>query len=233
MHQPAIRQQRRHSIARQGFVLLAILAMFSATAQTANADHIKGYYPNQGFLWMSSGEAFIGTVDVSSNHCGTWEASAWASVKSTTQGQTYMGSGRWPNGLNMNTTRCDGLQDNTIDIQIFYKDQSYFAGGIGGRNNSYLRSANYCSYWGQGYPCGVYAQVEINNQKFFGASTAYKTRELMHETGHSNNFSGSPHHCNSDSINNDGTSGCNSARWYEVTGYLETDRIGINHTYVP
>jgi len=50
----------------------------------------------------------------------------------------------------------------------------------------------------------------------------------MHETGHS---LGLAHHCNSDSIMNDGTSGCNGGAFTNITGYQQTDLDGIHNVY--
>jgi len=83
--------------------------------------------------------------------------------------------------------------------------------------------------WYSGYsPCGVRPQVQLNQQKFFGNSFAYETREVMHETGHS---FGLNHHCNGDSIMNNGASDCNYGSWLIPQHYYSTDRVGINNVY--
>ena len=70
--------------------------------------------------------------------------------------------------------------------------------------------------------------MHLNKPKFLNTSNQGRRRLLMHETGHSQ---GLDHHCTSDAIMNDGTSGCNGGRWLEVTGYLATDRQGIVNVY--
>lgn len=210
--------------------MLALLIVAQPTG--ADASHRKGTFPDQGLLWMSGWEGYSGNIWVSSNSCNQGELDAFAAAKSSTTGTSEMS--RWRNGMNMTQHRCDGVFDYASDIQIVYKDQSYFRQSdgsyIGGRNVDLAKDPNVCSYWGKPYPCGQRPQVQINQQKYYGASATYRKREILHETGHSHGLS---HHCSGNSIMNDGSSSCNSGKFTSLSPmvYYATDRTGISSTY--
>jgi len=210
-------------------LLCLVLAFIFTTASIAIADHphyVTGYtYPNNGFLWMSVDTSYDGHIYVSSNNCNSSETDAYDNVENSTIGTSEMS--RWSTtGLDMDTWRCDGVRDTSTDIVIDYYDRTVSGGW--GINYSYMSPSSYCQAWNETYPCGTYATVYIDINDWNAINATNRERLIMHETGHSN---GLAHHCNSDSIMNDGTSSCNSGTWTAVMDYLSTDREGIDDIY--
>lgn len=98
-------------------------------------------------------------------------------------------------------------------------------------NYSTLAPKSWCDIWGKNYPCGYHPSLVKLNKKRFGDSNYsdhYRRRLIMHETGHS---LGLALHCSSDSIMNDGTSGCNGGAWTNINGYQGTDHDGIRDIF--
>lgn len=226
--------------ARRGLItaclVTAVFGVLLANPDLAAANHIKGAYPNQGFLWMSKDKNYSGAVWATSTRCNQSESDAWELVRSSTVNKVEMR--RWTNGIQMRTERCDGLFMMNVDFKINYLPQALFRQRsgrfIGGRNIDAPATADFCLFWSvpAGRRCGNRPEVQINQDKFFSnpPPSNYQKRELMHESGHSHGFNGNPHHCNSRSINNDGSSGC-SYDWLNTLSYQSTDRIGINTIY--
>lgn len=130
---------------------------------------------------------------------------------------------------------CDGTVTRYIDIELSYEPASNFVtdsgATYGGYNVSYKASSSWCDLWGKNHPCGSHPSiVHLNRSRFDTTSYSdqYRRRLIMHETGHS---FGLAHHCSSDSIMNDGTSGCNGGAWTNINGYQQTDRDGIINIY--
>jgi hypothetical protein len=225
-------QQWKKLLQRAVLGVALVIGSVAGLTGTASANHHKGTFPNQGLLWTSGYEAYSGIVFISSNHCNPSENNTWTVVQNSTKGQSSMS--RWSSGLLMQADRCDGVYDNWDDMQIVYKDQSYFRQSdgsyIGGRNVDTLAPSSYCAFFSKPYPCGMRPQVQINTNKFFANSATYQVRELLHETGHGNGLS---HHCTSDSIMNDGSSACNGGKFTSLSplAYWATDRAGISATY--
>lgn len=202
-----------------------ILATFLLSVAQASADHDKGNYPYNGFLWMSADTNYDGHIYVSSNNCNSSETDTYDNVENSTIATAEM-SNWYSTGLDMDGWRCDGVRDTSTDIVIDYYDRTVSGGW--GINYSTMAPSSYCQAWNETYPCGTMATVYIDINDWNGINSTNKTRLIMHETGHSN---GLDHHCNSDSIMNDGTAGCNNSTWTAVMDYLSTDRDGINDIY--
>jgi hypothetical protein len=206
---------------------LAVLASLFASG-AAFGNHITGTYGNRGYAWMA--RYYDVETWVTSNYCTTSELNAFQDAINSTAGTSQF-AGKWPSGLRMARQTCNGVVDNTIDIKLDYSDfcVTHACGTFGGENHSTLAPSSWCSYWGNPYPCGSHPSVvHMNKPKFLNTSNEGRRRLIMHETGHSH---GLDEHCSSDSIMNNGTSGCNGGRWLEVNGYLATDRQGIVNVY--
>ncbi|MFT4288237.1 MAG: hypothetical protein QM595_11390 [Nocardioides sp.] len=194
----------------------------------ASADHVYGTYPSRGYIWMA--RTTTAGIWLASTSCNPRELGAYDRVKAST---TF--PNKWPNGIDMHRQNCDGSVNNTTDIKLSYEPASNFiqADGTpyGGWNEHKAATSAWCAYWGVAYPCGTHAAVVHLNQARFGSSNyshEYRERLIMHETGHS---LGLAHHCSSDSIMNDGTSGCHGGRWTQVMSYQVTDKDGIRNVY--
>lgn len=210
--------------------LAVFIILFLPVALTL-ANHYWGNYPNQGILWMSGEKGYNGHVWVTSTHCFLEETSAYVRIKESTTG-TYEMS-RWPNGIQMVPITCDGDIDNnpSIDIKLDYQENYQNDpehGTEGGHNHSTLALPGYCAAWDASYPCGTRSTVHLNKPKWDTKSFTWRERLIMHETGHSHRLD---HHCNSDSIMNDGNKSCNGGKWEQIMAYQPTDRTGINSIY--
>ncbi len=188
----------------------------------ANASHTKGTFPSVGHLWMSVKSGYSGLLYVSSTNCNSAETSAFSKIKTSTTGTTEMSD--WKNGIKMSQYNCSGTWSYNTDIKLSYVSTH----PTPGENFDIKNTSSYCTFWQQTYPCGVRSQIKISLAWWNNASSLSRQRLIMHETGHS---LGLAHHCSADSIMNDGTLGCNSGRWTQITGYQSTDRNGINAVY--
>jgi hypothetical protein len=212
-------------------VALAAIVVGLSSA-TASANHNKGTYGEHGYVWFARYDDNA-IAWISSNRCYPREDGAWERVRSSTVDASYTRA-KWPSGIRLSTQRCDGAVDSTVDIVLEYRDNFETDGehgNYGGHNHSNLASSSWCNTIGASWPCGYHiSRVHLNDTRFgnSGYSNAYKERLLMHETGHS---LGLGHHCESNSIMNDGLSGCNGGAWTSVMTYQATDRQGINQTY--
>ena len=196
--------------------------MIVAPSASVSALHNKGTYPAVGHLWMSASSGYYGLLYNSSNKCNVAETDAYTRIKTSTTGKTEMSE--WKNGIKMTQQNCSGSWNNNIDIKLNYVATH----PTPGENFDIKNTSSYCSYWGQSYPCGVRSQIKINSAWWDKASSLSRQRLIMHETGHS---LGLGHLCSSDSIMNDGTSGCNLGRWTQVMEYKSSDRKSINAVY--
>ena len=130
----------------------------------------------------------------------------------------------WKNGIDMRQHNCSGAWNNSVDIKLNYVTTL----GTPGQNFDIKNTSSYCSYWGQSYPCGTRSEIKIRSSWWDAASSASRQRLIMHETGHS---LGLLDYCGSDSIMNNGDTGCNSARWTSIMEYKSSDRKSINAVY--
>lgn len=207
------------------FLATTIFSMALTPMFAAKADHHKSPFPNSGLLWMSAKKNYAGSVWVTSDNCNSAEIGAYDAIRNSTRYMFEMNRWYWT-GINMSQYRCDGEYSPTADLKITYSNSYSASWGI--NNDGALAAPSFCAFWGVSYPCGVRPTVTMNKPVWNTLSEANRRRLIMHETGHS---LGLNHHCNADSIMNDGTSGCNGGRWGQVTGYLLTDRFGINAIY--
>lgn len=225
----------RKGFAARLMIVVAVLASItlSAVAGTAEANHRKGTYGNHGYQWFARWTDFA-VADVTSDYCNDREIGVYSRIKSSTANKSYM-TARWPSGIRLRratTNGCDGVVTNYIDIKLNY--QSNFStthGNYGGENHSTVGSSSWCAIFSAPHPCGYHISlVHLNKSRFTSSSysNAYRERLIMHETGHS---LGLAHHCTSDAIMNDGSSGCNGGKWTAVMSYQTTDRQGIYNTY--
>ncbi|MEN9922169.1 MAG: Matrixin [Candidatus Parcubacteria bacterium] len=203
-------------------LILFVGVLYCATNAYVQALHNKGTYPSVGHLWMSSSSGYFGVLFNSSTKCSSTETGAYARIKSSTTGTSEMPE--WKNGIDMRQSNCSGAWNNSIDIKLNYVATH----PTPGENFDVKNTSSYCAYWGVSYPCGVRSQVKINQAWWDKASSLSRQRLLMHETGHS---LGLGHLCSSNSIMNDGTSGCNLGQWTQVMSYQSSDRKSINAVY--
>lgn len=130
---------------------------------------------------------------------------------------------------------CTGNATVSVNVKLSYEPSSNFVradgSSYGGYNESFKASASYCAARGVNHPCGSSLSiVHLNHSRFINDAYShhYRRRLIMHETGHS---LGLAHHCSSNAIMNDGTSGCNGGAWTNINGYQATDREGIHSVY--
>jgi hypothetical protein len=212
-------------------IAIPLVSMAFALSADALGNHITGTYGNRGYTWLARYYDMSGGLEwITSNYCTTSELNAIDDIRNSTAGTSQF-AGKWPSGLRMLRNDCNGQVTDFIDISLSYSDfcVTHGCGTFGGENHSTLAPSSWCAIWGAPYPCGSHpSTVHLNKPKFLNTSNQGRRRLIMHETGHSQ---GLDHHCNSDSLMNDGTSGCNGGRWLEVTGYLATDRQGILNVF--
>lgn len=185
-------------------------------------------YPNGGLFKMSLNKTIDrGQIGMSSTRAYDADiVAAYAKVKSSTTGYSEMPSSIWPNGYNMIQNNWTGTWNNYVDIMFTWADRT---GDSVAQNYSYLEPSSWCSFWGQSYPCGNYAIVQIDNTRWANYGTGnLRQRLIEHETGHS---VGMADYCSSDSIMNNGASNCNSGRWTAVMYYQSVDRTNTSAVY--
>lgn len=200
----------------------------------ASANHVLDTYPDRGYGWAARYYDYF-FLDVSSDNCNPAELDAFERVLDSTSSASGDFNDRWPRGINLERASsgpCNGTVSGFTDIKLAYSDfcDTHGCGTFGGENHSTLAPTSYCNTYQAGhYPCGSHpSRVHINHPKYQNTSQLGKARLIMHETGHS---LGLGHHCTSDSIMNDGTSGCNGGAWTSVMVYKVTDRAGILGVY--
>lgn len=236
---------------RISFVVLATAMVSLLPTSPALASNNHGPYgANAGFLELA--RRFNGaTLNVSSSSScpsaqSTAEDGAFTNTRTSTA-QTSEFVGKWPGGLQLTRTRCDGVVNAAIDIKIKYMWNTTWCSAHGGANNCSTAggeehfspsSPNFCNTVtpnhptnGSAYPCGTHpSTVEINGPKWQSKSPQDRIRTLMLETAHSQ---GLQDHCvgAEDSITNSGDPSCNGGRWTEVMAYQPRDRAGIVNVY--
>jgi hypothetical protein len=208
--------------------------VFPVGVTPASANHIYATYGQRGLVWFAAFND-LAIAYVTSDNCNPRELEAYDRVHDTTVNEFPT---RWPGGIRMSRESnhpCDGTVTKNVDIKLSYEPASHFVrddgSSYGGYNESFKATESWCDIWSAHYPCGSHWSVVHLNQSRFGESgysDHYKRRLIMHETGHS---FGLAHHCSSDSIMNDGTSGCNGGAWTNINGYQNTDLDGIRNVY--
>ncbi len=194
------------------------------------AGPVYGHYPSQGIFKMSLNKTTNrGQIGMSSNRYEPELLNAYTKVKTSTTGYSEMPSSVWPTGYNMLQNNWNGQWNMYVDTLIYftYRGPNQSPGQI---YRSLARS-DFCSLWGQSYPCGMRSTVEIDTWRWDGqyaSNPTLKQRLIMHETGHA---IGMLDYCAQDSIMNDGTGGCNGGKWSAVMSYQPTDRTAINSVY--
>ncbi len=213
---------------------LVIPLIITAGMRDAQANHIVDTYRGRGYVWFAAYDDFA-YLDVTSDNCNPNELDAYNRVETTTVGEF---PSRWPSGIRFNREeqhKCDGTVTFNVDIRLSYEPESHFTyedgTHYGGYNFSFDAPASWCDLFNKNYPCGSHPSVaHLNQSRFTDSSYSdhYRRRLIMHETGHS---LGLAHHCNSDSIMNDGGSGCNGGAFTNINGYQPTDIEGVRSIY--
>lgn len=171
---------------------------------------------NRGEIGMSSSRSYDSNF-----------ITAYNSVKNSTTGYSEMPSSVWSNGFNMIQNNWTGTWNQYVDILITFQNRG--ADISSGETFRYIAPSDYCSIWGQSYPCGARPTIVMNTYKWDAPmSDSSKQRLIIHETGHA---VGMMDYCTEDSVMNNGTSTCNGGKWTAVTGYLSTDRSAVNSIY--
>lgn len=219
---------------RVGLSLAAALSLVLLSGPAAYANDISGTYRQEGF-WQPATQANGFSLGVASTHCNADELTAYSSIQSSTQNAGGTFGSRWPSGIRMSRVNCTGSVGASVDIRLVYLPDAAWHDPLGANHTSEAggeehpmpASSAFCSQRGVQYPCGLHpSRVEINDPKYH--SSGYnRSRELMHETGHSQ---GLAHHCADHSIMNDGST-CHVDHWSSVMGYLATDRAGVVAVY--
>ncbi|MFJ9313927.1 M12 family metallo-peptidase [Pimelobacter simplex] len=220
---------------RRWRAVLAALALgvipVATVGAPAEADHIYAPYPSRGYLWFATRHDNA-IAWVTSTDCRPRELEVWDAVKSSTTGDF---PSKWPSGIRFSRSTCNGQVTSNIDVKLSYEPASNFVRSngtsYGGWNENKVAPASWCAVWAVSSPCGTHpAIVHLNVTRFTNAaySHAYRRRLIMHETGHS---LGLNHHCNSNSVMNDGTGSCNGGAFTNISGYQGTDHRGIRNIY--
>lgn len=211
------------------FAFVLLLLPFAYIA-IASATPIYGYYPNQGIFKMSLNKTVDrGQIGMSSTRYDQEILNAYSNVRNSTTGYPEMPSSVWANGYNMQQNNWTGQWNMYVDtlLTFVYRGPSNSPGQI----YRSLAAADFCSIWGQSWPCGMRSTIELDTYRWDGSYVGQpllKQRLVMHETGHA---IGMMDYCSEDSIMNDGTSTCNSERWTAVMEYKSTDRSATNSVY--
>lgn len=216
-----------------------LLSIFSSTLflpiAWASANHFNGEYPNEGILFMSAEQNYSGPIYLVSNNCNNSELGAYTRIASSTINTAEMD--RWVNGIDMRRYSCTPQTqwDNHVNIELVYQ-QNYSSDPMHtdsyGHNHSVLTPSSFCDFWVVEYPCGNISTVHLDKRQWDRQkkNPLWQERLIMHETGHSH---GLDHHCESNSIMNNGLGSCNNGVWTAVMAYQPTDRMGINSIYPP
>jgi hypothetical protein len=218
-------------------MLTTVLVALVSVGPDAYGNHRSGTYPSsRGYHQAAVCCDFYGLY-LASENCNTSELNAYDAIRSSTANKGGTFGSRWPSGIRMSRSpdgnACTGTGSAQTDIRLLYLTATQWSSShstnAGGEFHAQLASASYCGMIQTDYPCGTHNNyIHINKPKWNNTSGAGRVRLLIHETGHGQ---GLAHHCTSDSIMNDGSSGCNGGAWLNVTGYLATDRSGVVTVY--
>ena len=212
--------------------LSAAQAIETAHAKGSYPSH--GYFMIDN--WQSVWYTTPADVWVSSDRCKAEEATLRSKIASQLAGSspefTYSGvrwwkagikfSSYWGGGSTCKTTKIDIYTDIHFDYMTLSEwTASGRSNTYGGDNVSYYTGSSsccpntggkitgsyFCDVYGKSYPCGYHPSiVTINEPRFNGYTSSYRTNFLLHETGHSMGFKD---YCDThNSISRNGTSGC-------------------------
>lgn len=188
-------------------------------ATHANASHVKGTFPNHGFLWLDDLSFYPSQLFVYSDRCKSAEASAWSRVRSGLAAGSPEFKGAWPGGISFYAYSCSSTVTNNTDIMLDYMTGSQWAsvaghGNFGGHHHYSIATSSWCAIWSVPHPCGYHiSRIHINEPRFETYSSGYKVNFLLHETGHSMGFYD---YCGHTSIANNGMYCAMTAGWQSV-----------------
>ncbi|MGH2726885.1 MAG: hypothetical protein ACRDKS_07890 [Actinomycetota bacterium] len=216
------RLARRTRIVAIGVMIVAGVALPARSSFAAHQpnSHVKGTFPNHGFLWLDDLASNPAELYLASDKCKSAEAAAWNKVHVGLPGGATEFKGAWPGGISFYAYGCTSTVSNGTDIMLDYMTASVWAstghGEYGGHHHYSLGSAGWCAIWYVSHPCGYHiSRIHINEPRFDSYSTTYKANFLVHETGHSMGFYD---YCGHTSVSNNGQ------LCAMTTGYLSVDR---------
>ena len=215
-----------------GAVVVACLGLHARPSFASHQplSHVKGSFPNHGFLWLDDLNMFPSELYVYSDKCKSAEASAWAKVASGLAGGSVEFKGAWPGGITFRAKACTATVDSYTDIMLDYMTATQWVnaghGDYGGHHHYSLGSSSWCAIWYVAYPCGYHiSRIHINEPRFDGYSSGYKVNFLLHETGHSMGFLD---YCGHTSIANNGLSCAMTTGWLPVDRKMVRDVVYKN-----
>jgi hypothetical protein len=214
-------------------VAAIVLGTLPALASHEISQHVKGTFPNHGFLWLDDlkGSWSGDTLYVYSDRCKSSEASAWAKIGAQLAGGATEFRGAWPGGVRFSAAKCTATSDNLTDIMLDYKTSSeWYAsadhGNYGGHHHYSLADSSWCALMDARYPCGYHiSRIHINEPRFDGYSFAYQVGFFLHETGHSMGFYD---YCGHTSVANNGLYCALAGNWYSLDRKMLRDVIYKN-----
>ena len=236
MNDPTIARPRRkrRRVARM-LILAVITAGFLFPIRAAEAghqplSHVKGTFPNHGFLWLDDLSFFPSQVWVYSDRCKPAEATAWSAFRSQLAGSSTEFRGAWPGGISLYAAKCTSVVDASTDIMLDYMTPSEWSaaghGNYGGHHHYTLAPSSWCASFSVAYPCGYHiSRIHINESKFNLYSTTYRTYFLLHETGHSMGFLD---YCGHTSVANNGLYCAMTTGWKSIDRKMLRDVIYKN-----
>jgi hypothetical protein len=195
--------------AAQVFGGAALVASFLAAALSAlllfpqrveashqNSQHVKGTYPNVGFLWLDDikqSRSSGGLLWVYSDRCKAAEPAAWAYLRGQLAGGAPEFRGAWPRGIEFVKSTCTSTVDQWADVMLDYMTATQWTnaghGSYGGHHHVTMADSAWCASFGARYPCGYHvSRFHINEPRFDGYSATYKTWFFTHETSHAMGF---------------------------------------------
>ena len=224
--------RRLRSVLFIGAVTGALLLPASPSVAThANGSHVKGTFPNHGFLWLDDLTFYPSQLFVYSDRCKSAEASAWSKVHTGLAAGSYEFKGAWPGGISFYAYACTSTVANNTDIMLDYMTASQWAssgshGDFGGHHHYSLATSSWCAIWSVPHPCGYHiSRIHINEPRFETYSSGYKVNFLLHETGHSMGFYD---YCGHTSIANNGMYCAMTTGWQSVDRKVLRDVVYKN-----
>lgn len=195
--------------------------------------HVKGTYPNVGWLWLddlkeSSGSG--GVIWVYSDRCKSFETNVWAKIKAQLAGGASEFRGAWPYGIEFIKAACTSTVDDFDDVMLDYMTATQWTaaghGAYGGHHHSSLADSAWCQTFGATYPCGYHiSRLHLNEPRIDGYTSTYKVSFMMHETAHSMGFLD---YCGHTSIANNDQLCPIHPDWYSVDKKMLRDVIYKN-----
>lgn len=218
------RRTRRRSFRRAlviGAIAGAMLIPIPVRASHAPLSHVKGTFPNHGFLWLddiNNRAGWDNKLFVYSDRCKPFEANTWNTLNSQLPAGSSDFRGAWPRGITFVGAACTGSVDNYTDIMLDYMTATQWSaaghGSYGGHHHYTLGDANWCEAMGAAFRCGYHiSRIHINEPRVDGYAAAYRVQFLIHETGHSMGFYD---YCGHTSVANNGMSCVLRGQWYSV-----------------